>query len=202
MNDLLLLNKSCNKAATEMLTQAFQHFPLLKAVFPGDSEREKIAFYLFQYDLGYCFRYGEVYATSAALEGVAAWFPSSYYPRTLWNLICSVPLSVTVGFIKNGGARMKFISDYIAAMHKRLAPFKHWYLCILGVAPEFQGKGYASRLLWPMLARIDEEGLPCYLETMGEANARLYEHFGFKVIEKATIPGTDLTNLAMLRDAH
>jgi len=75
-------------------------------------------------------------------------------------------------------------------------------LQVIGVDPQFQGKGYAGKLLEPMLARIDEEGLSCYLETQDEADVRLYEHFGFKVIEKSTIPETNLTNWAMLRNSQ
>lgn len=53
-----------------------------------------------------------------------------------------------------------------------------------------------------MLDRIDEAGLPCYLETLEEQNVRLYEHFGFVVAEESAIPGTNLTNWAMLREAR
>lgn len=94
---------------------------------------------------------------------------------------------------------MRYSGKYIDAVHKRLAPFKHWFLLTIGVDPDFQRKGYASKLLRPMLTRIDEEGLPCYLETLDETKIPLYEHFGFKVVEKSTIPETKLTNWAMLR---
>lgn len=97
---------------------------------------------------------------------------------------------------------MKYLGEYIDVMHKRLAPFKHWFLQIIGVDPEFQGKGYAGKLLRPMLSRIDEEGLACYLETLDERNVLLYEHFGFRVVEKATIPKTSLTSWAMLREVQ
>ena len=72
----------------------------------------------------------------------------------------------------------------------------------VGVDPQFQGKGYAGKLLRSMFARIDEEGLPCYLETLDEANIQLYEHFGFTVVERSTVPETKLTNWAMLREAQ
>ena len=202
LNNLTRLYKSDMKAAVEMLIRAFQHDPLLEVAFTSKKEKERLAYYLFQYDLGYCFRYGEVYATSPALEGITAWLPPSYYPRTLWNLMRCVPLSVMFGMVRSGGSRMKFAGEYIDSMHMRLAPFKHWYLCVLGVDPQFQGKGYAGKMLRTMLARIDEEGLPCYLETMAEKTTRLYEHFGFEVIEKSSIPGTNLTNWAMLREAQ
>ena len=85
------------------------------------------------------------------------------------------------------------------AVHQRLAPFRHWFLQVIGVDPQFQGRGYAGELLRPMLARVDKEGLPCYLETLNEQNVLLYEHFSFRVVEKSTIPETNLTNWAMLR---
>jgi len=85
-------------------------------------------------------------------------------------------------------------------VHKRLAPFKHWFLQTIGVDPQFQGKGYAGKLIRAMLGRIDKEDLPCYLETLDEKNVWLYEHFGFRVIEKSAIPRTDITVWAMLRE--
>ncbi len=97
---------------------------------------------------------------------------------------------------------MRGLGQYMDAVHDRLAPFKHWFLQAIGVAPQFQGKGYSGRLLRRMLARIDEAGLPCYLETLEEQNVGLYEHFGFAVIEESAIPETNLTNWAMLREAR
>ena len=95
---------------------------------------------------------------------------------------------------------MRGLGQYIDAVHDRLVPPQHWFLQAIGVSPQYQGKGYASKLLRPMLLRIDKEGLPCYLETLEEQNVRLYEHFGFKVIEESNVPNTNLTNWAMLRD--
>ena len=97
---------------------------------------------------------------------------------------------------------MRGLGQHIDAVHNRLVPSRHWFLQAIGVDPQFQGRGYASKLLRPMLSRIDEEGLPCYLETLDETNVPLYEHFGFKVIEKSTIPQTSLTNWAMLREVQ
>lgn len=94
---------------------------------------------------------------------------------------------------------MKFVGEFIDSMHMRLAPFRHWYLCVLGVDPQFQGKGYAGKLLRTKLARIAEEGMPCFLETMTEKNVSFYEHLGFRLIEKAAIPKTKIINYAMLK---
>jgi ribosomal protein S18 acetylase RimI-like enzyme len=136
------------------------------------------------------------------LAGIAVWLPSGNYPVTLWRLLRSVPLSEILGFGRYGGGSMRGLGRYIDAVHSRRAPFQHWFLQAIGVDPQFQGRCYASKLLRPMLSRIDEEGLPCYLETLEVKNVRLYEHFGFKVIEESNIPDTKLTSWAMLREAR
>ena len=200
LKDLVQLNKSHIKPAVEMLTRAFRNYSLLQYFFPDELERERIAPYFFQYILSYGVRHGEIYATSPNLEGVAVWLTSDNYPMTFWRSIRSVPLSIIFGLGRAGGSKMRYTGEYIDTVHKRLAPFKHWFLQTIGVDPQFKGKGYAGTLLRAMFTRIDEEGLPCYLETLDETNVRLYEHFSFKVIEKSTIPETKLTNWAMLRE--
>ncbi len=199
MKDLALLNKSHIKPAAEVLARALRNYPFSKYFFPDELEREKRLPYFFQYVLNYGIRYGEIYATSLNLEGVAVWLTSDNYPMTFGRLIRSVPLSIMFRLGRWGGDRMRNSGEYIDVVHKRLAPFKHWYLQEIGVDPQFKGKGYAGKLLRPMFARIDEEGLPCYLETWDEKNVPLYEHFGFRMVEKSAIPETKLTNWAMLR---
>jgi GNAT superfamily N-acetyltransferase len=90
--------------------------------------------------------------------------------------------------------------EYVDSKHEELVSSPHWYLMLLGVDPEFQGKGYASLLLKGMLSQIDKERLPCYLETEKEENIQIYQHFNFKVIEEYTIPGTSVKLWAMLRE--
>lgn len=202
MKNLLQLNKSHIEPAAGILVRAFRDYPLLQDSFSDELQRKRVAPYFFRYSLFYGIRYGEAYATTPNLEGVAVWIPSENFPVTFWRAVRSVPLSVILGFGREGGGRMKYPGEYIDAMHKRLAPFKHWFLQTIGVDPQFQGKGYAGKLLRPMFARMDKEGLPCYLETLDEQNIQLYEHFGFKVVEKATIPKTSLTSWAMLREVQ
>jgi len=199
---LIRLNKSNAKPAVEVLVRAFRNYPLLQYYFPSEVERDRIAPYFLSFAVFSGIRYGGVYATSPNLEGVTVWITSDNYPVTFWRLVRSVPVSVILGFGGHGGSRLRYSGEFIDAAHKRLAPFKHWFLQTVGVDPQFQGKGYAGKLLRPMLARIDEEGLPCYLETLDKRNVPLYEHFGFRVVEESAIPETDLTNWAMLREAR
>jgi hypothetical protein len=54
-------------------------------------------------------------------------------------------------------------------------------------------------LLKPILARIEQEHLPCYLSTQREENIRIYQRYGFEVVEDIEIPGTDMRTWGMLR---
>ncbi len=58
----------------------------------------------------------------------------------------------------------------------------HLYLAAIGVAPEFQRKGHARRLLTELFNVSRERRVPIYLETETEENVRLYEHYGFQTI--------------------
>ena len=38
----------------------------------------------------------------------------------------------------------------------------------------------------------------CYLETNSDSNVPIYEHFGFKVIEKIIVPNSNVVHYSML----
>ena len=199
LGSLIQINKDRAEPAVETLLKAFEDYPLLQYYFPDNSTREKISSYFLALAVYSGIRYGEVYATSENLEGIAIWIHSKNYPLTLWKILRSVPISKIFGFGRHGGSKLKHFNEYIDAIHQRQTQFNHWFLQAIGIAPKFQGKGYASKLIKPMLSKIDNEHLPCYLETISEKNVSIYEHFGFETIDKSTVPETPLINWAMLR---
>jgi ribosomal protein S18 acetylase RimI-like enzyme len=69
-------------------------------------------------------------------------------------------------------------------------PDPHWLLWSIGIAPECQGQGLGSALLQPMLARLDADGTPCFLETANEPNVPFYQRRGFRVVDVSTIAGS------------
>src|SRR5690606_19676092 len=89
--------------------------------------------------------------------------------------------------------------DVARRLHHQHAAMPHWFLAAVGVEPARQGQGIGSRLLRPMLARADSQGLPCWLDTHQEQNVRLYERLGFQVRERAVVPGHPLPVYGMLR---
>lgn len=58
----------------------------------------------------------------------------------------------------------------------------HFYLFVLGVDPDLQGRGLGKALLHRLNARADERGLPCFLETDRETSVVLYRSVGYEVV--------------------
>ena len=199
MTGLINVSRAGGKQAAKTLARAFYDYPLLKYYYPDDAKREKIGYFFVASGVYAGISSGEVYTTSVNMEGIAVWILSDHYSMTFSRMIRSVPFPVILGLLRNGFQRMKDVGDYLDKVHERLARHKHMYLQIIGVDPQHQGKGFAGKLIRPMLAGLDKEKMPCYLETLDKKNVGLYEHFGFKVLEESVIPGTPLTNWAMLR---
>lgn len=65
-----------------------------------------------------------------------------------------------------------------------------WYLSILGVLPEFQGKGLGSGLVRPILQKADEAGCATYLETFTPRNMSFYKRLGYEAIASFPEPLT------------
>jgi len=188
------------EAGAIALASAFKNDPVTVYIVPDENERNEFLPYFFQSMLIYGIRYGEAYATSENFEGVIIWLPGSAASMSIWKLFRSKAYSLI--FKKASGVvkdRMLHYYDFVKDLHRQHADFPHRFLLFVGVQTEYQGKGYAGRLITPMLNRSDAEQLPIFLETQNEKNVGLYEHYGFRVVEKTKIPKTGLTYWAMLR---
>jgi ribosomal protein S18 acetylase RimI-like enzyme len=197
--DLIRLSKEQIGPASEMLVRAFFHDSKLTYVLPEEDVRKEKGKHLFAFELRYGLNYGQVYATSPALEGVAVWLPSDRSEITLWRAMRSGGMVLQRGLGKEGMKRLVAFSDQVDTYHKKHAPDFHWYLFFIGVDPASQGKGYGGRLLRPLLDRMDREKLSCYLNTQNEKNIPLYEHFGFRVVEQVRLPGMEILHTGMIR---
>ncbi len=70
---------------------------------------------------------------------------------------------------------------YLFAIESAHMKDPHWYLLLLVVDPSAQRSGIGGRLQQDMLARADDDGLNCYLETQKEENVPYYRRFGYDV---------------------
>jgi ribosomal protein S18 acetylase RimI-like enzyme len=199
--DLIRLDKDRIGQASEMLTRAFFNDPKLTYILTEERGRNELGRHLFTFELNYGLNYGRVYATSPALEGVAVWLPSAKSAITLWRAMRSGGMALQKNLGKETMKRLMNFSDQVDAYHARHAPDPHCYLFFIGVDPGSQGKGFGGKLIRPILERLDQRGIDCYLNTQNEKNIGLYEHFGFTMVEQVTLPGTEILHTGMIRKA-
>ena len=88
--------------------------------------------------------------------------------------------------------------DRFEANHPRQPP--HYFLSLLGTHPDHRGQGKGMGLLASNLARIDELGMPAYLESSNRANDHRYERLGFTQIGEFEAPGGGPTVGCMWRE--
>lgn len=143
-------------------------------------------------------KFGTVYAPSKDIEGVAAWLPHDKVKLSNWQYIRYGALSIFFRAGNEGRKRLLRYSSLVSKKHKQHANFPHMYLYNLAIDPAYQGKGYSSRLLKPMFVKLDENNLPCYLESP-ERNLALYEHFGFEIVENISRPEFETDMYLMMR---
>jgi ribosomal protein S18 acetylase RimI-like enzyme len=183
-----------------LLARAFHEDPLMCYAIPDARQRRHLLSWLIGLNVRDGCGYGEVYTTPGS-EAAAVWLPPGRTRRTPWRMLragmLAAPLRVRWSILR----RLAAVEAHAQALHERYAPQPHWYLAQLGVEPAQQRQGIASRLLQPMLAHLDAQALPGYLETENAANVAFYEHCGFRVIaEDAGLPA-GLHIWAMLRAA-
>ena len=198
--ELIPVTRTSIRPASETLERAFQNDPMMIHLIPDSAKRPCLSARSYRCLLWYGLSYGEVQATSAKLEGVAIWLPPEAAHTSLLRMLrvglFTLPLTA--------GPRLfvRFLAYYQHLDHLRQehTPFRHWYLQLLGVDPEHQGRGHATDLLNPMLARLDGERLPCCLDTMNSDNVAFYQRFGFRVAAKSVVPKTEIGLWLMTRE--
>ncbi|MFC2013097.1 GNAT family N-acetyltransferase [Chloroflexota bacterium] len=187
--------------ASEVLANAFQHDPLWNKIFKGESHLEKKFPASFESPIRHCLKYGEVYAPSEDLEGILAWVLGKYADMTIWRMIRSGAMGAGMRMGWNVAKQMGSVLKPIAEdRRKHMAGNPYLYLLVFGVATEMQGKGFGKKLIGAAIEKSEREGIQLYLETETEENVKMYEHFGFRLLEKITLPLVDLPMWEMVRE--
>ena len=137
--------------------------------------------------------------TAERLEGGALWRrPGEVKMSALQSLALTPPFASVTGW----SGLMRFVNamNEFEKKHEHYAPEEHYYLFVLGVEPEFQGKGIGGQLMKPVLDRADSEKQPCYLESSNPRNIPFYERHGFRVMEELKAHPTAPPVACMRRD--
>lgn len=121
--------------------------------------------------------------TTTALGGAACWLPPGG-----WHLPVGLQVRLAPGFLAIARWEIARMTRWVQITERKHPREPHWYLALLGVDPTYQGRGFGSHLMQPVLQRCDRERTPAYLETDTERNVALYERHDFAVTEKFDLP--------------
>jgi ribosomal protein S18 acetylase RimI-like enzyme len=188
--------------AARALARAFEGDPALVSLFADPARRARALRAFLAVPLADALRHGyaEVLLVDGTMAGAAVWFPPGAYPFGARRQLRALPrmLAVAVAAPREFQRLGRFGSNVDAAFPED----RPWYLCVVGVVPEAQGRGLGTRLLRPGLERCDAAGGDCYLETDTPEATRLYERLGFETIEARArlLPGGP-THVRMRRPA-
>ena len=194
------LTKETIPRAMECLKDAFKDDPLWREVFKNDPDKDKALSGFYTCPLLYGMKFGQVYATSPAIEGVAAWVPGKYANMTMWGMLRCGALSYGMKMGRESTANLSIVSKQLGPERKRLMKNKRYlYLMIIGISSAKQGQGHGSKLMEAMKEVCDRERLYLYLETEKEENLHFYKKHGFTVLDKIVFKKLNLPMWLMER---
>lgn len=186
--------------AAEALARAFFDDPLQRHVFPDPAERAARSPGHFAPLLRYGLMFGEVLTTEGEPSGAAVWLPPGGWEVTPERAASAGLDRLPEVLGEEAAGRFFSALEAVDPYHHSDVPAEHWYLMVVGVAPEARGLGLGRALLQPVIDRADSAGLPCYLETAQPDNVAFYEHLGFTRLVEAVEPRSGLRMWTFRRD--
>jgi GNAT superfamily N-acetyltransferase len=190
--------------ASPVIAEAMMVEPGFAAVLPDEEERRRVLVSRMEDSIETAMSHDAVFVatdeSTGKILGVAIWGPPGSYPpaenvqsdNDVPSYLADVDTEIVEGLqAYDDNCNLHFPDEPV------------WYLKLLGVDPDGQGKGIGSMLLRESLCELDEDALPAYLETGTERNVRFYERFGFAVrrAEVQLAPGST-PHWTMIRPAR
>ena len=114
-------------------------------------------------------------------SGAALWRPPpGHFPRSRAERLRSIPALAGI----SGLARFSRIWRLMARTAAEHPCEPHWYLSLLAVEQARQRDGVGSALMAHVLARVDADHLPAYVENSKARNLEFYERHGFRTFKR------------------
>jgi ribosomal protein S18 acetylase RimI-like enzyme len=192
-----MIDPACAAAVSALEGDPF--YRCITSEFASDDlqRRAALAAYL-GYSIEQGMRIGRVVHLEPADLGVAVWvLPQPDEVQERERLRKRTYLRQVLG--ERGFLSYASIVDYMSARACRVVAHDAWYLSIVAIAPETQGRGYGARLLAPTLAEADAATAVCYLETFNPRSLRFYERLGFETRAELDEPTTRAQYRVMVR---
>jgi ribosomal protein S18 acetylase RimI-like enzyme len=190
------IDKSEIDQAKKIFSLAMFDDDLHKYFFPDEKSRIEKLEYLYEFKLNAMLL--QTYKTSDKYEGFCIWEkPNEHRSAIAFNEVIEGFLLVfKVGLFSL--VRMVRYQFWSTKQKKRLVSEPYWYLDTVVVSPDYQGKGFASKMIKPFLSEANAKGEKVYLETQNIKNVPIYEKYGFKLISTQYL-NKKITHFAMVK---
>jgi ribosomal protein S18 acetylase RimI-like enzyme len=195
-HDIRMLGPGDLDEAVDVLVAAFARDPLVEALFPDHGDRRRATPSLFRAILAPDIRLGRVWGAGSPLEGVAVWHLPDERSRSWKGMLESVAGQIRLLPWAVRLAQGWEVQASVERLQKAGGARRRAHLYFLGVRPEAQGRGVASSLVRPVLARHPR----AWTETQNPSNVALYEHLGFRVFGIEEAPRLGVRVWALQRD--
>lgn len=175
--DLRLAERKDFPIIHEIITRSFQADPHLNWLLEFSPRKDKLSV-LVRYVIEEAFSHGYIYMTKDNL-GVAIWKTNSKEKFSFELVRRNLSFLFKMG-IKCVVRNLKSLEDTNRHFPK---DSDFYYLCMIGVHPQAQGKGLASKLMNPVIEMCNNLQIPIFLETGNEKNVELYTKKGFRLTD-------------------
>jgi GNAT superfamily N-acetyltransferase len=192
-----LPDPACAAAVSALEGDPF--YRCLTAEFGADDAQRRAALAAyFDYSIRQGMRIGRVVRPETADTGVAVWvLPQSDEVQERERSQKRACLRGILGEV--GCESYARIVEYMSARALTVVGRDSWYLSIVAVTPQAQGRGLGARLLAPTLAEADAATAVCYLETFSPASRHFYQRLGFVTRAEFNEPATGAEYAVMVR---
>ena len=123
-------------------------------------------------------------APSNNFEGISIWYNSSELAFSFKDIIRAGLFNLLFKLNKASFNKFRELGESKKANRNETITGGYYFLDMIGVDPPCQNQGYAKIMIETKLEIIDENKMPCYLETSNIANADYYNKYGFRMIDE------------------
>lgn len=172
----------------ESLALAFRDNPLNRAAIRGGPARRlRSNYYGMRVTLAAALDSARILVPDRPERGGLIALPPGVWPLPPPPLLAQIEywLGQGVGTVRRWGGVYRELA--------RLHPVEpHWYIQLLGVAPDARRQGVGAALLEALLKEVDREGAVAYLETDRRENLPFYRRSGFCVVGTGELLGVEI----------
>ena len=179
--------------AVDTLVQAFTDDPYFKVIFGQINPSLDLICQYFKAIIKYAQCYGEIYADSEDLKGLAIWLPSDFQQFKMNDLFsCGVLFDILNLGVQPIQRLYYFVQENNLYIKQLPLPRKFSYLFYLGIKPQYQGQGLGRQLVSGFIKILDRKKMSCLLQTNIKRNTEFYLKFGFELAAHKQLKTQDL----------